>query len=75
MTNEEIAKDIEKFKDAREAFYDLIDTHIPKKQEGVDKLDFENAKAFDAKELYEAFFKLDYSARKLRGIIYAEKGV
>lgn len=68
MTQEEIKKELEKLWEIREAFYAYLDQNIPK-LEGFDTFDFAKAKALDPKLVYTHFYKLDYQARKLRGII------
>jgi hypothetical protein len=56
-------EDIKKFIKERERFYEFLDENIPKNNLGG--FDFENAKKINPKEMYELFFKFDYSARKL----------
>ena len=59
-----IKNDTDKLIEARSAFYDYLDTHIPKNGE---QFDFSSDPKLDAKDIYALFYKLDYQARKLRG--------
>lgn len=65
---EMIEKELAKLIDVREAFLDYLDTSIPKESNGH-VFDFSSTPTLDAKSVYEHFFKLDYQARKLRGLL------
>ena len=63
----EIAKkEFKKYEEMRMKMYDLFDEIIPKKSDGT--YDFAKAQKVDPKEFFDLFFKLDYQARKIRGI-------
>lgn len=66
MEKEKAIKEFKKYEKMRMNMYDFFDKHIPKDENGV--YDFKNAKSIDAKEIFDMFFKLDYQARKIRGI-------
>jgi len=59
-----IKNDTDKLIEARSAFYDYLDTHIPKNRA---KYVLRSHPKLDAKDIYALFYKLDYQARKLRG--------
>jgi hypothetical protein len=73
FTREEVEKETKKLIDIRNEFYSLFDKHIPKNNFGI--YDFSNNPKLDAKEVYECFYKLDYQARKLRGILVNSYGI
>ncbi|HIP59455.1 MAG TPA: hypothetical protein EYH01_03395 [Campylobacterales bacterium] len=58
---------------ARNEFYDFLDTKVAKKDNG--QFDFETSKDLNAKEVYELFFKLDYQARKVRGLLIEARDI
>ncbi|CAD7289113.1 CmeU family protein [Campylobacter suis] len=66
---EEIAKKIEEIFKARAEFFKLLDTNIPKKN-GTDVFDFDSAKEINAREVYQKFYALDYSVRRLLPDVY-----
>ncbi len=70
---EDVRKEMKKYETYRNAFYELFDRKIPKKENGL--FDFENAPTLDAKEVYDLFFKLDYQARKLRGLLIEARDI
>jgi hypothetical protein len=70
---EDVRKEMKKYEACRNEFYDLFDQKIPKKENGL--FDFENAPKMDAKEVYDLFFKLDYQARKLRGLLIEARDI
>ncbi len=70
---EDVRKEMKKYETYRNDFYELFDRKIPKKENGL--FDFENAPALDAKEVYDLFFKLDYQARKLRGLLIEARDI
>ena len=62
-----VQKETEKLIKIRKEFYKFLDENIPKDKFGI--YDFSENPQLDAKKVYELFFKLDYQARKLRGIL------
>ncbi len=70
---EDVRKEMKKYEERRNEFYDLFDSQIPKLQNGL--YDFDNAPKLDAKEVYDLFFKLDYQARKLRGLLIEARDI
>ncbi len=70
---EDVRKEMKKYEECRNAFYTLFDNEIPKKENGM--FDFEKAPKLDAKEVYDLFFKLDYQARKLRGLLIEARDI
>ena len=72
---DKIEKEIQTLSDIREEFYEFLDKNIEKSDNKTDIYDFSKAKDLDAKEVYNRFFKLDYQARKLRGIINQLTGI
>jgi len=67
MDKEYIKQETDKLMEIRKEFYRFLDENIPKDSEG--KYDFSSSPKLDAKRVYELFYKLDYQARKLRGIL------
>lgn len=63
-----IEAELEKLVTIRTAFLKYLDENIPK-QENELIFDFSDSPTLDAKSVYEHFYKLDYQARKLRGMI------
>jgi len=70
---EDVKKEMKKYEACRTEFYDFLDQAIPKKENGL--FDFDNAPKLDAKEVYDLFFKLDYQARKVRGLLIEARDV
>ena len=70
---EDVRKEMKKYEETRNAFYALFDNKIPKNENGL--FDFSNAPQLDAKEVYDLFFKLDYQARKLRGLLIEARDI
>lgn len=67
MSSKEQAKhECESYIKIREEFFDLFDTQVPKNAQGI--FDFDGA-TLDAQEVYALFYRLDYQARKLRGLV------
>ena len=67
FTKEEVEKEANKLIEIRNEFYQFLDENIPKKDFNI--YDFSSNPKLDAKKVYELFYKLDYQARKLRGIL------
>ncbi len=66
MDKEQAMKEFKKYEQMRMEMYEFLEDFIPKDENGV--LDFSKAKNIPAKEIYDRWFKLDYQARKIRGI-------
>ncbi len=66
MDKEKAMREFKQYEKMRQEMYDFLDRSIPKKEDGT--MDFENARPIHAKELFDRWFKLDYQARKIRGI-------
>ena len=64
---EYVQKETDKLIEIRKEFYDFLDKNIPKDKFGI--YDFSSNPKLEAKKVYELFYKLDYQARKLRGIL------
>ncbi len=73
MEKEKAIKEFKRYEEMRMEIYDLFEKKIPKKPDGT--YDFEAAKPLEAKEMFDLFFKLDYQARKIRGIAINALGV
>ena len=73
MDKEKVMEELKRYEKARESFYSYLDSKIPKKENGL--YDFEYAEPLDAKEIYELFYKLDYQARKIRGMVVNLSGL
>ncbi|MCK9257088.1 MAG: hypothetical protein M0P02_03345 [Sulfurospirillaceae bacterium] len=63
-----VQKELEKLMEIRGDFLDFFDTNISKKSDKI-SFDFVKNPTLDSKKCYEFFFKLDYQARKLRGLL------
>jgi len=72
-TIEDTRKEMREYEKIRTEFYNFFDTNLAKTQNG--QYDFENSKDLDPKEVYKHFFKLDYQARKLRGLLMEARGI
>ena len=71
MEKEEIMKELKAYEARRNEFYKFLDEHIPQDAKtGI--YDFSGKVMLDAQKVYELFHKLDYQARKIRGIVFNE---
>ncbi|WP_201353750.1 hypothetical protein [Hydrogenimonas urashimensis] len=71
MDIEAIRKELRAYEDRRDEFYRYLDENIP--HDGSTGLyDFRTRPMLDAEKVYELFHKLDYQARKIRGIVINE---
>ena len=68
-----VQKETDKLIEIRKEFYEFLDKNIPKNEFGI--YDFKGNPKLDAKTVYELFYKLDYQARKLRGILVNSYGL
>ena len=66
MDKEKAMAEFKKYEKMRQQMYEFLEEFIPKDENG--RLDFAKAKCIDAKEVFDRWFKLDYQARKIRGI-------
>ncbi len=66
MDKEKAMQEFKKYEQMRMQMYEWLEEFIPKDQNG--KLDFSKAKTIPANEVFDRWFKLDYQARKIRGI-------
>ncbi len=71
MDIEAIRKELRAYEDRRDEFYRFLDEHIPH-DAGTGLYDFKTRPMLDAEKVYELFHKLDYQARKIRGIVINE---
>ena len=65
--------EMRKYEKIRNDFYDFLDEKITKSENG--QFDFSKSQNLDAKEVYAHFFKLDYQARKLRGLLIEARDI
>ncbi len=70
---DDVRKEMRAYQAIRDEFYDYLDQNIPKNR--FDIFEFKDAPTLDAKEIYERFHKLDYQARKLRGLLMEARGI
>ncbi len=73
IEREKAMEEFKKYERMRQEMYDLFERYIPKKGDGT--FDFSEAKCIDAKEIFDLCFKLDYQARKIRGIAIKALGL
>ncbi len=66
MDKEAAKKEFKKYEQMRQEMYEFLEEFIPKSDSGT--LEFDKAKDINAKEVFDRWFKLDYQARKIRGI-------
>jgi len=71
MDTDAIKKELRAYEERRNEFYKFLDEHIPH-DAGTGIYDFKNSVTLDAQKVYELFHKLDYQARKIRGIVINE---
>ena len=71
MDKEAIRKELRAYEERRDEFYRFLDEHIPH-DASTGLYDFKNRVMLDAEKVYELFHKLDYQARKVRGIVVNE---
>ncbi len=67
ISKEEAFKEFKAYEKQRENFFAFLDENIPQKEASL-AYDFEQCKTLDSQRVYELFFKLDYQARKVRGV-------
>lgn len=70
---DDVRKEMRRYQEIRDEFYSYLDQNIPKNK--FDIFDFSSDPTLDAKEIYERFHKLDYQARKLRGLLMEARGI
>jgi len=70
---DEVRKQMREYQMIRDEFFDFLDKNLAKNRFG--QFDFSSNPTLDAKEVYDRFFKLDYQARKLRGLLMEARGI
>ena len=70
---EDVKKEMRKLEEIRSDFYALLDVSIPKDAKG--NFDFSSDPMIDAEDVYKNFFKLDYQARKIRGLLIEARDI
>jgi hypothetical protein len=70
---DDVKKEMRKLEEIRSAFYALLDVSIPKDKNG--NFDFSKEATIDAEDVYKNFFKLDYQARKIRGLLMEARDI
>ncbi len=70
---DDVKKEMRKLEEIRSAFYALLDVSIPKDAKG--QFDFSSNPTVDAEDVYKNFFKLDYQARKIRGLLMEARDI
>jgi hypothetical protein len=70
---EDVRKEMRKLEEIRSDFYALLDVSIPKDSKG--QFDFSSNPTIDAEDVYKNFFKLDYQARKIRGLLMEARDI
>jgi len=71
VDKEAIRKELRAYEERRDEFYRFLDEHIPH-DASTGLYDFRTKVMLDAEKVYELFHKLDYQARKIRGIVINE---
>ncbi|BDY13609.1 hypothetical protein [Hydrogenimonas cancrithermarum] len=71
MEKDAIMKELRSYEERRDEFYRFLDEHIPH-DASTGLYDFRAKVMLDAEKVYELFHKLDYQARKIRGIVINE---
>ena len=70
---DDVKKEMRKLEVIRSDFYALLDVTIPKDKHG--NFDFSADTTMDAEDVYKNFFKLDYQARKIRGLLIEARDI
>ena len=70
---DDVKKEMRKLEEIRSDFYALLDVTIPKDANG--HFDFSSNPTIDAQDVYKNFFKLDYQARKIRGLLIEARDI
>jgi len=70
---DDVKKEMRKLEVIRSDFYALLDVVIPKDDKG--NFDFKDDPTIDAEDVYKNFFKLDYQARKIRGLLMEARDI
>ncbi len=65
--------EMKKLEKIRNEFYDFLDENIPKNDNG--QFDFSKDNKLNAEDVYKHFFKLDYQARKIRGLLIEARDI
>ncbi len=70
---DDVRKEMRKLEVIRSEFYALLDVSIPKDDKG--HFDFSGNPTIDAEDVYKNFFKIDYQARKIRGLLMEARDI
>jgi hypothetical protein len=70
---DDVRKEMRAYQAIRDEFYNYLDESVPKNK--FDIFDFSSNPTLDAKEVYDRFHKLDYQARKVRGLLMEARGI
>ena len=71
MEKEAIREELKAYEARRDEFYRFLDEHLPH-DASTGLYDFRAKTLLDGEKIYELFHKLDYQARKIRGIVINE---
>jgi hypothetical protein len=71
MQKDAVMKELRAYEERRNEFYRFLDENIPHDAD-TGLYDFRTKVTLDAEKVYELFHKLDYQARKIRGIVINE---
>ena len=71
MQKDAVMKELRAYEERRNEFYRFLDENIPHDAD-TGLYDFRTKVMLDAEKVYELFHKLDYQARKIRGIVINE---
>ncbi len=70
---DDVRVEMKKLQMIRDEFYKFLDDNLEKDSSG--SFDFSSNPTVDAKEVYKNFFKLDYQARKIRGLLMEARDI
>ncbi len=70
---DDVRVEMKKLQVIRDDFYDFLDSNLAKDEHGG--FDFSSNPKVDAQEVYKNFFKLDYQARKIRGLLMEARDI
>jgi hypothetical protein len=70
---DDVRVEMRKLQMIRDEFYKFLDDNLEKDSHG--SFDFSSNPTVDAQEVYKNFFKLDYQARKIRGLLMEARDI
>ena len=70
---DDVRKEMRKLEVIRSEFFALLDVSLPKGKNG--HFDFSDNPTLDGEDVYKNFFKLDYQARKIRGLLMEARDI